>query len=417
MQDSITCPNCKKLIPLTEAITHQIDEKYKAELETVKKNAEEERQRLIALSKKRIEEEKQKTREEATKELKQKLQEEMELQIKNTEEESKELKLQKKQLQDQVLEMNKLMRKLQDSNREKELEMQKRFNEEQDKLRHEEQKKMEEQYKLKMMEQDKKLADVLKANEELRRKLEQGSQQMQGEVFELAIEELLQKEFPFDEIREVPKGVNGADIIQIVKNRGGKICGTIIWETKRTKNWSNHWIPKLKTDQRTVKAEIAVLVSEVVPEGIDHFGLNDGVWVCRFEFITGIAGALRSQLLEIASVRSSQKGQEGKMEVLYDYVTSVEFKHRVEAILESFSAMQDEIEKERRWFALKWAREEKNLRKVFDSTLGMQGDLQSIVGKSLPELESVEALPATERPSKHVLPDEKRDTLFDTEEV
>ncbi len=416
MQDSITCPNCKKPIPLTEAITHQIDEKYEKELESVKQKAEEERQRLIELSKKRIEEEKQKSREEATKELKKKIQDEMELQIKNTQEESKELKEQKKQLQEQLLEMNKLMRKLQDENREKELEMQKKFNEEQDKLRKEEQRRIEEQYKLKMLEQDKKLSDVLKANEELRRKLEQGSQQMQGEVLELAIEELLQKEFPFDEIKEVPKGVNGADIIQIVRNRGGKVCGTIIWETKRTKNWSHQWIPKLKTDQRTVKAEIAVLVSEIIPDGIDHFGLSDGVWVCGYEYILGVAGALRSQLLEIASVRAAQKGQEGKMEVLYEYVTSTEFKHRVEAILESFNAMQEEIEKERRWFALKWAREEKNLRKVFDSTLGMQGDLQSIVGKSLPELESVEMLPGEDKPV-NALKNEKENTLFDTEEV
>jgi len=417
MQDSITCPNCKKQIPLTEAITHQIDEKYKSELADVKQKAEEERQRLISFSKKRIEEEKLKSREEATKELREKLKDELELQIKNTEEESKELKEQKKQLQDQLLEMNKLMRKLQDENREKELEMQKKFNEDQDKLRKEEQKRIEEQYKLKMLEQEKKMSDVLKANEDLRRKLEQGSQQMQGEILELALEELLQKEFPFDEIREVPKGVNGADIIQIVRNRGGKVCGTIIWETKRTKNWSNQWIPKLKTDQRKVKAEIAVLVSEIVPDTIDHFGLSDGVWVCRYEYIIGVAGALRSQLLEIASVRSSQKGQEGKMEVLYDYVTSIEFKHRVEAILESFNALQEEIEKERRWFALKWAREEKNLRKVFDSTLGMQGDLQSIIGKSLPELESVEALPSEEEKALPDATEEKADTLFDTEEV
>ncbi len=415
MHDSIICPNCKQPIPLTDAITHQVNEQHRNELLALQKKAEEEKQKLISLSRKRIQEEKEKSREEAVTELKEKLKEEMSLELKNIQNESKERKEQNEKLQEQLLEMNKMIRRLQDENREKELEMQKKFNEEQDKLRKEEQKRIEEQFKLRMLEQEKKLTDAIKANEDLRRKLEQGSQQMQGEVLELAIEELLQKEFPFDEIREVPKGVNGADIIQVVRNRGGKVCGTIIWETKRTKNWSNQWIPKLKSDQRQVKAEIAVLVSEVVPDGIDHFGLNDGVWVCRFEFITGIAYALRAQILEIASVKSSQKGQEGKMEILYEYVTSVEFKHRVEAILESFTNMQEEIEKERRWFALKWAREEKNLRKVFDSTLGMQGDLQSIVGKSLPELDAVESLPNGE--PEDTTDKEKPHTLFDTEEV
>ncbi|HRN70458.1 MAG TPA: DUF2130 domain-containing protein [Candidatus Woesebacteria bacterium] len=393
MSDSIICPHCKKQIQLTEALTHEIDEKYKLQLDEERKKAEEERLRLIELSKKRIEEEKNKTAKEVENVMRKKIVEEMELKLKDTQNESEELKKEKRLMQEQLLELNKTMRKLQDQNREKELELTKKFNEEQDKLRKEEQQKVEEQFKLKLLEQDKKLQDVLKANEDLKRKLEQGSQQMQGEVLELAVEELLQREFPFDEVKPVPKGITGADIIQTVNAVPGKQCGTIIWEMKRTKAWSHQWVEKLKSDQRQVKAELAVIISQVVPDGIKRFGVVDGVWVCEFDCITGMAYALRNQLIDLHSAKSSMVGQKDKMNVLYSYITSTEFRHRVEAIIEAFSNMQEEIEKERRWFAQKWSREEKNLRKVLDNTLGMHGDLQSIMGKSIAELKSMEQLP------------------------
>lgn len=400
MQDSITCPHCKQSIPLSEAITHQMSASYRSEIAKLKKKNEQERDRLIELSKKRIQEEKDKTAKEIKSTLTEKIKEELSLKIKDTENESKELKEQKKELQDQLLELTKSMRKLQDINREKELEMQRQFTKEQETIRKQEQKRLQEEYKLKNLEKEKKLQDAIKANEDLRRKLEQGSQQMQGEVLELAIEALLKKEFPFDEIKEVPKGVNGADIIQVVKTRSGSICGQIIWETKRTKNWSNNWIAKLKEDQRTVKAELAVLVSQILPQRIEHFGMEQGIWVCNFPFVMGIAHALRIQLLEIASVKSVQNGQSGKMELLYEYVTSIEFRQRVEAILEAFTNMQLEIEKERRWFGQKWSREEKNLRKVLDTTVGMHGDLQSIMGKSLKSPKGIESFEDPESKTK-----------------
>ncbi len=216
---------------------------------------------------------------------------------------------------------------------------------------------------------------------------------MQGEILELAVEELLQREFPYDEIKPVPKGITGADIIQVVNAVPGKQCGTIIWEMKRTKAWSHQWVEKLKSDQRQVKAELAVIISQVVPDGVKRFGIVDGVWVCEFDCITGMAYALRNQLIDLHSAKSNMTGQKDKMTVLYSYITSTEFRHRVEAIIEAFSNMQGEIEKERRWFAQKWSREEKNLRNVLDNTLGMHGDLQSIMGKSIAELKSMEELP------------------------
>ncbi len=395
MSDSIICPHCKKPIQLTEALTHEIDEKYKVMLEEERKRAETERERLIALSKKRIEEEREKAAKEVEGTIRKKVSEEMELKLKDTQNESEELKKEKRAMQEQLLELNKTMRKLQDQNREKEIELTKKFNEEQDKLRKEEQKKVEEQFRLMLLEKDKKLQDVVKANEDLKRKLEQGSQQMQGEILELAVEELLQKEFPFDDIKPVPKGITGADILQIVQPLPGKQCGTIMWEMKRTKAWSNQWIDKLKSDQRQVNAEVSVIVSQVVPDSIKRFGVIDGVWVCEFDCITGMAYALRNQLIDLHTAKSASQGQKDKMSILYSYITSTEFRHRVEAIIEAFTNMQGEIEKERRWFAQKWSREEKNLRNVLDNTLGMHGDLQSIMGKSIAELKSMEELPET----------------------
>ena len=393
MTDSILCPNCKHSIPLSEAITHQLGEKYEKEIDEVKKKAEAREQYLIDLSKKRIEEEKEKSRKEAEEDLRKKITQEMEFKHKNSQNERDELKKTVKAREDQLLEMNKTIRQLQNHERERDIEMAKKMNEEQEKIRKEEQKRIEEQYKLKDREKDKKLQDVIKANEELRRKLEQGSQQTQGEVLELEIEENLRKEFPLDSIQPIAKGVTGADISQTVKNLHGKKAGTIIWEMKRTKAWSQQWIEKLKSDQRTVHAEIAVIISEVIPGKVNKFGQVDGVWVCDFESYLGLAYALRSQLLELSTLRNMQEGKQGKMETLYKYMTSVEFKHRVEAIIEAFTNMQQEIEKERRWFTQKWAREEKNLRSAIDNTIGMSGDLQSVIGKSLTEKNGMEALP------------------------
>lgn len=392
MQDSIICPNCKKSIPLTQAITQQISEQHTHEMEALKKRAEEEREKLIALSKKRIEEEKQKAAKEVEETIRKKIATEMELKLKDSANESEELKKQNKTLQEQILDTNKLIRQMKQEREEQQIVYEKKLAQEEEKLKIELQKKTEEEFKFKMMEKDKKIQDAMKMVEEYKRKLEQGSQQMQGEVLEIALEELLKKEFPLDDIQPVPKGVNGADIIQIVKSQGGTRCGTIIWETKRTKAWSNGWISKLKGDQRSVNAEIAVLVSDIVPEEIKHFGLNEGIWVCKFDFLLGLAYALRSQLVEVTAIKSIQVGQKGKMEHLYNYITSTEFKHRVEAIIEAFSNMQEEIEKERRWFAQKWSREEKNLRKVLDTTIGMHGDLQSIMGKSMGELDQTRLL-------------------------
>lgn len=399
MQDQIICPECKKPIPLSQAITHQIDEKYRKELEEERKKtqieleaqkqkADEERQKLISMAQKRIEEEKQKTAKEVEDGLRKKITNEMEFKMKNAQNESEELHKQNKNLQEQLLELTKSLRKLQSDNEQKQIELEKKLIEEQQRIREEEQKRMDEQYRLRVLEKEKQLQDAIKVNEDLRRKLEQGSQQTQGEILELELENQLKKQFPHDEIKPVPKGITGADIVQIVRNSYGRVCGTIMWETKRTKAWSNEWVTKLKDDQRSMKAEVAVIVTQTLPQTVKRFGLQEGVWVCDYECMIGTAYALRSKLLEIAAMKSTSEGKKDKMEMVYNYFSGTEFKQRIEGILEAFDAIQKDIEVEKRWYAQKWAKQEKNLRRVFDNTLGMQGEVQSILGNT-----DMEALP------------------------
>ncbi len=376
MNDQIICPYCKHTIPLTEALSHQIQEKYQKFY----------RQRLA--------EEKTKIEEALKEEIGRRLKSEMEIEMKDKGNEVEELRKQNKSLSDQLLEINKLMRTLKSENEQSRLEMEKRIVNQEEKIRLEENKRANEEYKLKILEKDKKLDDALKMVEEYKRKLEQGSQQLQGEVLELELENILKREYPYDEILPVAKGVRGADVLQKVRANNGRDCGAIVWESKRTKAWNNDWIVKLKEDQREAKAEIAVIITQILPDGINNFGIINNVWVGNFESICGLSLVLRRSLLEIASAKYANINRQSKMDILYKYFTGVEFKQRLEAVLESYDAMKDDLEKEKRWFTLKWAKQDKNIRKVFDNLSGMYGDLQGMLGKTLPEVKGLDMLPS-----------------------
>src|SRR3990172_1357121 len=275
MNDTIICPNCKKTIPLTEALSHQIQEKYQKAY------------------RQRFENEKLKLEVNLRTQLSKKIKSEMEFQIRDKSEEIGELRKQNKMLQDQLLELNRLMRQLKTESEQRQMEFEKRLSQEQEKIRQEEQKRINQEYKFKILEYQKKEEAALKLAEDYKRKLEQGSQQLQGDVLETELKNILKREFPYDEIKDVPTGVRGADVVQIVKNNYGKTCGTIIWESKRTKAWSDGWINKLKEDQRRVKAEIAVILSQVLPDGVKRFSQKAGVWVGDYESITGLGLHLR----------------------------------------------------------------------------------------------------------------------------
>jgi hypothetical protein len=235
---------------------------------------------------------------------------------------------------------------------------------------------------LKLAEKEKQIQDAKKVNDELKRKLEQGSQQAQGEVLELQLEELLRSAFPRDQIEPVPKGCNGADIVQTVISRSGRACGTILWESKRTKAFSDGWLQKLKDDQRKLTAEIAVLVTEALPKDCSTFVYTNDIWVSNLQCALSLAMAIRMQLINLAVARAAADGAKQKSEILYEYVSSTQFRQRVEAIAEAFIGMQSGLQEEKRAAQKQWAKREKQIEQVISNTAGMYGELQALTGLS-----------------------------------
>ena len=284
----------------------------------------------------------------------------------------------------------KKQRELDDAKRELELTVEKRVQENLLEVRESAKKEAEDGLKLKVLEKDQTIASMQQKIEELKQKAEQGSQQLQGEVQELELESLLRLKFPFDSIEPVPKGEFGGDVVQRVISQNGQPSGIILWESKRTKNWSDGWLSKLREDQRTAKAEIAVLVSQVLPKGVEAFDVVDGVWVTSPRAALPVATVLRHSLLQISKARQASEGQQTKTEMVYQYLTGPRFHQRVEAIVEAFSSMKDDLEKERRAIMKQWAKREEQIERVMGATVGMWGDFQGIVGRSLQEIEGLE---------------------------
>jgi hypothetical protein len=281
-------------------------------------------------------------------------------------------------------------RELDDAKREIELTVEKQVQASLQAVRETAKREAEESLTLKVREKEEKIASMQRQIEELRRKAEQGSQQLQGEVQELELERLLCEQFPFDQIEAVPKGEFGGDVIQYVTNSAGHRCGAILWETKRTKNWSDGWLAKLREDQRAAKADIALIVSQALPKGLNAFDLVDGVWVSEPRCAVAVAMALRESLIAIAKARIAGEGQQTKMAMLYQYLTGSRFRHRVEAIVEKFAEMQSDLDRERKTMTRLWAKREEQIRGVIESTAGIYGDLQGIAGRTLQEIEGLQ---------------------------
>jgi len=286
-------------------------------------------------------------------------------------------------------------RELDDAKRELELTVEKRIQEGLDATRERARKEAEDALGLKLMESQQTISSMQKQIEDLKRRAEQGSQQLQGEVQELELETLLTDRFPMDNIIPVPKGEFGGDVVQDVIGPMSQICGKILWESKRTKAWSAGWLPKLRDDQRTAKADVAVIVSQVLPRGIDSFDFVDGVWVTHPQAAIPVAICLRQMLIEVALARQSSEGQKTKAEIVYQYLIGPRFRHRVEAIVEAFSSMQEDLAKEKKAIMKQWAKREAQIAHVMEATVGMYGDLQGIAGRSLQEVEGL-GLPALE---------------------
>jgi hypothetical protein len=242
---------------------------------------------------------------------------------------------------------------------------------------------------LKLKERDKQIDSLRKALDDAKRKSEQGSMETQGEALELDLEANLEKKFPHDQISPVPKGIRGADVTQQVHHQGQTRSGTIIWEAKNTKAWNSNWIEKLKDDQRELGANIAVIVSSVLPDGVRNFDFIDGVWVCSVSAYIPLAMALRQQLIQVSFARSASEGKSEKMEMVYQYLSGDEFRQKVEAIVETFVGMQEQLDKEKRAFQRIWKEREKQIERIIDNTAGMYGDIRGLIGSSVPEIEAL----------------------------
>jgi len=281
-------------------------------------------------------------------------------------------------------------RELDDAKRELDLTVQKRVQADLAAEREKAKKEAEEELKLKVMEKDQTITAMQRQIEDLKRRAEQGSQQLQGEVQELELEALLAAKFPRDTIQPVPKGEFGGDVLQRVFGPLNQICGTILWESKRTKNWSDGWLPKLREDQRAAKAEIAVIISQALPKDVETFGYVDGVWVADPKVALPVAFSLRQTLIEVACARQASQGQQTKMEMVYGYLTGPRFRQRVQAIVEAFSSMKEDLDREKKAITRQWAKREEQIDRVMQATVGMYGDLQGIAGKTLQEIEGLE---------------------------
>jgi hypothetical protein len=248
----------------------------------------------------------------------------------------------------------------------------------------------ETEYQLRLKELEKQLDDQKKLAEEMKRKAEQGSMQLQGEVQELALEELLRNSFPFDEISEVGKGVRGADCIQTVRNNFGQECGRIIYESKRTRDFSPDWIEKLKADMRSQGAAIAVIVTQAMPKDMNGFGERNGVWICSFTEVKALAYVLRDGIVRIFNATKSRENKGDKMHLLYDYLTSTEFGEQWKAIREGFLSMKQSIQKERDTMERLWKAREKQLEKVLLNAAHIQGSIEGIAGKDAIDINLLE---------------------------
>ncbi|MBZ5614701.1 MAG: DUF2130 domain-containing protein [Acidobacteriia bacterium] len=287
------------------------------------------------------------------------------------------------------LALRKERRTLEEEKQRLELEIERRLQAERLRIREATQKEEEQTYLLKLAEKDKLISDMKTQVEELRRKGEQNSQ-LQGEVLELELEAMLRAAFPADQIEPVPKGRNGGDVVHKVVGPNGLQCGTILWESKRTRSWSNEWLIKNREDQRLVGAHVGAIVTTTMPKGVDTFDRLEGVWVAAMRCTLPLAKALRHALVEAAMAKVVTQGKDGKMERLYEYLIGPLFRNRVSAIVEACVSMQDDLEAEKRALTKHWAKRARRLEMLMNGTAGMYGDLQGLAGRSMPELHGLQ---------------------------
>ncbi len=358
--DTILCPNCGKKVEINEALKHQIKEQvFETQKEELKK-----REKEIQIR------------------LEKKIREEFEFEKRNSANELLETKERNRKQQEELLEMNKLLRSLKEDNEKREIENQKKLNEEREKIKEEAVKNASEKARLKELELEKKISDMQKSLDEAQRKSQQGSQQLQGEIMELDLEEQLKSAFMFDEFMPIPKGIEGADIWQKVRNRHGQEAGSILWEIKRTKAWSKNWLPKLREDSRKVNATICIIVSDMLPPNVEYYDRQDGVWICSYSHTVVLAKVLRESLLQVAIAKSAASHKDEKLQAIYDYIVSEAFKHKIEAHFESVKTLKEDLDSEKRLMERVWKKREIQIQRLDKSMSQMFGEIQGITGSA-----------------------------------
>ncbi|WP_317128009.1 DUF2130 domain-containing protein [Mariniflexile fucanivorans] len=408
MNTQITCPKCNELIDVNDILTHQLEDAIRKEFlakEVASKKALKAKEVQFVQEKEAFEAKKKQDvahfQEVLNKKLKESLiAEEAKMKLKLQEENSEQFDILNKELNEKsekLKELNKSKAEIEKLKREKDelkdslsaqlqAELNLTLSQEKEKIK----KASDEANELKIKEFEKKLADQKKLMEEMQRKHEQGSMQLQGEVQELAMEEWLAQNFPLDVIDEVKKGANGADCLQIVNTREQQNCGKIYYESKRTKAFQSAWIEKFKNDIREKKAHIGVLVTEVMPSDMERMGMRDGIWICTYEEFKGLSAVLRQSVIQISNAIVSQENRGDKMAMLYDFLTSNEFKLQIEGIVEGFTQMQNDLNSEKNSMKRIWTQREKQIEKVINNTVGMYGSIKGIAGNAVQSIKALE---------------------------
>lgn len=416
MPTNIKCPNCATVFDVENVLSADVEQKLKQQyekqlqqslsqinhekkkLEDDQKAFEEKRKKENELFQQKLQQEKLKLETELQQQLRKTIAGDYENQLRLLQQSAQENEEKLKTARQKEFEFLKKEQELNNKEQELEILLKKKLLEERNilmqQIRKEETEKIslkETEYQLKLKELEKQLEDQHKLAEEMKRRAEQGSMQLQGEAQELLLEELLRAHFPYDSISEVGKGVEGADCIQLVRNHIGSDCGKIIFESKRTKTFNNGWIEKLKTDMRNKQADVAILVTQIYPKDMKCFGERDGVWICSFSEVVALTTALRHTIMRIAETKKAEENKGEKMQMLYGYLTGNEFRQQIETIVESFLSMKNSISRERLQMEKLWKEREKQLEKVLLSTSGMYGSIKGIAGSSIGEIPLLEA--------------------------
>lgn len=415
MANNIKCPNCGHEFDVENVIAADLEQKYKQQyqkelqkslgsIEQEKKKLQENQLRFEETKKReneifaqKMQQERQKIENDLKEQITKSTAADFENQLRMLENNNKDNEEKLKEARKKELEFLQKEQELKNKEAEIEITLQKKLQQERESLSEQIRKQeveknslREAEFQMKMKSLEIELEAQKKLADEMTRRAEQGSMQRQGEVQELLLEDILKENFPFDVIEEVGKGVEGADCIQVIRNNSGVVCGRIIYESKRTKAWSNSWIDKLKTDMRNSGCDVAILVSQVFPKDMEKFGEKDGVWLCNFNDVGSVANLLRSGIIKIYDTNKGQENKGEKMHMLYDFLTSNEFRGQMEAIVEGFMAMKQSIMKERIQMEKLWKEREKQLEKVLLSTSGMYGSIKGIAGASVVDIPLLE---------------------------